>query len=324
MSEVSPKEAAQVAYMLANGSGKSRGRPDGSARTPHEWRVLFLSTGEITLADKVREDSRQRATAGQSVRILDVPADTGVFGLFEDLHGAANGQVFADQLRDASQKFYGTAIRFFLAEVAMRQGEVADAVRASQKEFLQKFVPKDAHPQVQRAAARFALVAAAGELATALGITGWDDGAASSAAERCFSDYLKARGHVGAAEVEAGIEQVRKFFQLHGGSRFATDETGERIVTETETSSLDRVILNRAGYRLKDGAYAVFQEVFKGEVAVGYDWRALADALISRGLMRRGKDKAGRRTLPVKDAVTGKTVRMFCIEPSILGEADAD
>ena len=55
-----PKDAGEAAYMLANGSGKSRSSRDGSARKAAKWRLLFLSSGEIGLADKVAEDGRGR------------------------------------------------------------------------------------------------------------------------------------------------------------------------------------------------------------------------------------------------------------------------
>ena len=104
--------------MLANGAGKHRMRRDGSAKPAYAWRLLFLSSGEITLADKIREDNRRRATAGQQVRVVDIPADTGSgYGLFENIHDAPNAQVFADQLREGSQQYCGTAARAFLAEL---------------------------------------------------------------------------------------------------------------------------------------------------------------------------------------------------------------
>ena len=158
LSEVNPREAGQIVYMLANGQGKARARRDGSARNAFEWRLLFLSTGEITLADKVREDPRQRATAGQAVRVLDIPAECGRYGLFENLHGSKNSQAFTDQLIAATQKYYGTPIRAFLTELTARRDELTEAVQNYQADILKKLCPKDAHPQVSRAAKRFALV----------------------------------------------------------------------------------------------------------------------------------------------------------------------
>lgn len=54
-------------------------------------------------------------------------------------------------------------------------------------------LPPDAAGQVARVAKRFALIGAAGEMATTAGITGWPDGTAFEAAHRCFQDWLEAR-----------------------------------------------------------------------------------------------------------------------------------
>jgi hypothetical protein len=81
ISQLSGKEAGEVAYMLANGQGKARASRDATLRKPARWRLLFLSTGEIGLADKIAEDMRgRRQTAGQAVRVIDLPSDAGVHG----------------------------------------------------------------------------------------------------------------------------------------------------------------------------------------------------------------------------------------------------
>ncbi len=307
MGQVSAREAGEVGYLLANGQGKNRARRDGSSRSPFAWRLLFLSSGEITLADKIKEDGRQRSTAGQQVRILDIPAETGKFGLFENLHDAASGQEFADILRNATQQNYGAAIRAFLPEITKQAERKADAARKHRDDFLAQHLSAGASEQVGRAAARFGVVAAAGELATAIGITGWKAGSADEAAGICFEAWLARRGYSGPAEIEAGIEQVRKFFAQYGGSRF-----------EDGTA---RVVINRAGFR-KDNNFCVYPEVFKTEIAGGYDWHTLTDALATRGLLKR--DKNQKTQYPVRDPGSGKLIRMFCFVPAILGEEVAD
>ena len=62
MSQLAARDAGEVAYMLANGSGKSRSSRDGSARRAAMWRVLFLSSGEISLAS--RQGCRRTGGAG--------------------------------------------------------------------------------------------------------------------------------------------------------------------------------------------------------------------------------------------------------------------
>lgn len=61
--------------MLANGSGKARATRDGSARKSAHWRLLFLSSGEIGLADKVAEDNRGRRAAAGSLIQMPTPYD---------------------------------------------------------------------------------------------------------------------------------------------------------------------------------------------------------------------------------------------------------
>jgi putative DNA primase/helicase len=114
-SEVNAREVSGMVYMLANGSGKGRGRRDGSARRVAQWLILFLSSGEIGLAEKIAEDGNTRTRAGQEVRFVDIPADAGAgHGVFENLHGAAHGGELAEQLSQATLKYYGTPIRHFL------------------------------------------------------------------------------------------------------------------------------------------------------------------------------------------------------------------
>ena len=116
ISQIEAEDAGQTAYMLANESGKKRARKDGSGRPSAQWKVLFLSTGEMSLADKMNEAGR-RSTAGQEIRLVDLPADTGVFGLFEDIHDADGADQFAVQITNAAKRYYGTAIRAFLKRI---------------------------------------------------------------------------------------------------------------------------------------------------------------------------------------------------------------
>src|SRR5829696_726691 len=221
LAELGPRDAAEVAYMLANGSGKSRSARDGSARKPARWRVLFLSSGEISLADKVAEGGARRLAAGQQVRILDLPADAGAgLGVFEELHEFPSAEPFARHLKAASLSCYGAAAREFLRHVVEDLDAVRLLVSARCREFFDHYVPAQADGQVQRAANRFALIAAAGEVAVDAGVLPWPTGVATDAAGRCFQDWLRARGGTESPEVRDGAEQVRAFLVAYGMSRF--------------------------------------------------------------------------------------------------------
>src|ERR1035441_5739635 len=74
LGQVAPEEAGRVAYMLANGIGKTRMSKLIQVRPSLDWRLVFVSTGEISLADHMMTVGRQ-VHAGQEVRIISIVAD---------------------------------------------------------------------------------------------------------------------------------------------------------------------------------------------------------------------------------------------------------
>jgi hypothetical protein len=116
--------AAALMYMFGNGLGKSRATRNGEARRTAEWRGVLLSTGEVGIASKIEELGRGRkAKAGQLVRLLDVPADSGKGrGLFDDCQGGPAAE-FAQRLRVNAMTTYGTAGPAFVAHLAHSFGQ---------------------------------------------------------------------------------------------------------------------------------------------------------------------------------------------------------
>lgn len=201
MGEVSGREAGDAAYMLANGAGKIRSDRTGRARPQARWKVMILSSGEISLADKIAE-AGGRAKAGQEVRLLDIPADARPHGAFDDLHGAADGAVFADASSRASATDFGTAGPAFVEAILADPDGFRTAIRTAMEAFQQPARRKLNGPidgQVARAIARLSLIAAAGDTATVHGLTGWPEGAAQDAALVLLELWIKGRGGTGAA-----------------------------------------------------------------------------------------------------------------------------
>jgi uncharacterized protein (DUF927 family) len=282
MAQLGAREAGEAAYMLANGSGKSRSARDGSARRAAAWRILFLSSGEIGLADKVAEDGRgKRITAGQQVRIIDIPADPGAgMGLFEQLHDLPSAEALATHLRQAAIRYYGTPARRFLQSISRDLPAVKTAVLDHIQRFTHAYVPQGADGQVHRVAHRFALVGAAGEIAVSAGILDWPPGEATRAAAKVFADWLAARGNIEPAEIKAAIEQLRAFLFAHGASRFhpAWDAGHNSTVP----------IKDLAGFRKREGErwdYYITTSAWREEVFQGSDPRAIASHFVDRGLL---------------------------------------
>jgi putative DNA primase/helicase len=281
LSQVPAREAGEVAYMLGNGAGKSRSTREGLARNAAQWRVLFLSSGEVSLADKIVEEGRgKRGTPGQAVRLIDLPADAGAgLGLFEDLHGLESADAFARHLKAASTSNHGTAARAFLRHISCELEGVRDAIARYSGRFVADHVDKAADGQVIRVAQRFALIGTAGDIAVRAGVLPWKSGTAIDAAAQCFRDWLEMRGGIEPAEVNDGIEQVRAFVAAHGISRFvpAWDERGT-----------GQIMRDVAGYRKREGEgwdYYVTASAWKNEICKGFNGRTIAAALVARQLM---------------------------------------
>ena len=214
-------EAGQVAYMLANGQGKARSRQDGDLRERKLWRLLFLSTGELSLEDHAA-DAGKRTQAGMEARIIQIPTNTnGSHGAFENLHGKSWHGALCEELKNAARRHHGTAFRAFIEGLARNVDHYSEALRGEIRRIAGTLTPTDAGGQVGRTINRFALVAAAGELATELGITNWPPGEAMRATRCCFEAWLDERGHLGNHEDAATLRQIRQFFTTNQYARFA-------------------------------------------------------------------------------------------------------
>lgn len=320
--QVNPSQVGEIAYMLANGEGKSRARKDGGIQRKPTWRLLLLSSGEMKLVDKMTEGGLQ-TRAGQETRLVDTPADAGAgLGIFEDLHDQPDPGSLALHLKTASQAYYGKAAEQFLAILVKEMGRedkgLIQKVKALRDDFEKDHVPRDANGQVFRVGKRFSLVAAAGELGIQWGILPSPEGSAFWAASRCFKDWLQHRGGTGSGEEKAILAQVRHFLETHQYSRFL----------DASDTSVDRFIRQLAGYRKTftsghhDGkaAYAILPEVFRREVCRGYDSKQVLVILETNGHLLT--DPAGRNDIQVR--TDGRRVRCYCIDQDFLGEADGE
>lgn len=313
LSQIDAGIAGENAYMLANGSGKNRADRHGSSKKKATWRLLFLSTGEISLADHMMEDGK-KIRAGQEIRIIDIPADTHVHGIFENLHGYPNAASFAEILNQECSAYYGTAAQEFIRLLIENYADVITQIKQFMEDFLSTCVPKNADGQVYRAGKRFALVAAAGELATAFGITGWNKFEATLSAKACFESWLNNRGGLVSQEELAIISQAKRFFEQHGESRFSLWDAPPENKT-----------INRAGYKkyTNEGVeYFVFKESFKTEIAAGFDHRLFARVCIKHGLLREGTKKEYTRSERLPHSTVN--TRCYRFTPKVLGNDEGD
>lgn len=316
------KEAADAVYMLANGEGKARATTSGAARQASRWRLLFLSTGEVDLAQHIAADGHgQTVRAGQEVRFLDIPADGGQgMGLFEDLHGVQSPSAFATTIDTVANQYYGTLGPALLQHLTTNQGlDLFRATVASRRDaFVQSAVPAGADGQVSRAAKRFGLLVGVGEAAIAAGLLPWTPGEAEQAVKRCFDAWLVGRGGTGAMEEWRAIEQVRRILERDGDSRF--DPLGGN--TDPNLDGTED-IRNRLGYKKRNAQdlweYWVLPEMYKSELCLGFDTKFVTKTLKDRGYLKVGSDGKTQVTMNLPGIGSKK---VYVILPTILGDPE--
>ncbi|MGR4869696.1 DUF927 domain-containing protein [Variovorax sp. LARHSF232] len=305
ISECDPREVGAIVYSLGNGRGKQRASKTGAARQVVRWRCSVLSSGERTIGTTMAEGGH-RIKAGQSVRLLDVPAHR-TYGAWDDLHGHASGAAFSDALRAACAAHHGHAGQAFLEAITC-DDDTAIAQALEAMKALEQFAASDG--QEKRAAARFALLAVAGELATTYGVTGWKEGQATEAAAQYFAAWKALCGPmVGSLEREQATERVRDFIDCHGGSRF-----------EPADGSATVVVRDRAGWWRGDGGERryMFTTCAMREALKGIDLKRGLDALQQCGALEvpQSSDKRSHSL-----RLGGIPVRVYIINPSKLGGA---
>ena len=333
------------AYMLANEAEKIRGSRGLMVRRRRTWRLLFLSSGEKDLASHMLEAGK-KPNEGQLVRMPSLPGDAGAgMGMIENLHGlppADNaGKLFAEALTASCAASFGSAGAAWLEWLASHLPEVAEHVPGEMRRMECEWVPANAHPQVWRVATRFALVGAAGELATTAGITGWQVGEAEAAARKCFDAWLQLRGHSGNGEEDEMVRKVRLHLETNGAALYTwthrgmddhnketplrcgfkrmVDERGEALKIDAATAYVDSK--SRPESTEQRNAlieYMILPESFKRVICKGFDASAVAEALRKRGHMIHQKDRlTDKQRLPGMGA---SPVPCYHIKPSIFSD----
>nr|WP_324000703.1 DUF927 domain-containing protein [Aeromonas hydrophila] len=308
LGELDGREAGQVAYMLANGQGKGRSKQDGELRERKAWRLLFLSTGELSLEDHAAS-AGQRTQAGMEVRTIQIPSDTGHHGAFEWLHGMDSGRTFADTLKAHCDHQHGSAFRTYVEALAGDLEAHSERLRAEIKRIAAELTPHGAGNQVGRAINRFALVAAAGELATRLGVTGWPEGEALRAVRVCLKAWLAERGHLGNKEDAATLEQVRGFVTAHQYTRFA------------DWFDANHRPANMVGFRKVESDGVSFFVLPPGwaEITKGRDPKRAAHLCLEAGYLLASKDKKRLQRLSRLPGM-GKAVRVYVLTERVLAD----
>lgn len=220
INETDPRELGGIIYQLAGGQSKGRATLHGGLRAPRHWQLLYVSSGERSVRDILRQ-AGQTLQGGQQVRLPEIPAEdprTGANAIIE-CTGDLQPAEFAEKLKHACARYYGTAgpvmVAWLIGQVAHHGqhafvGQLRKELRAIEEKLMERLAAhkEKLSDENRRALRQFALVALAGAHAEQAGIIPWDLAASFEAVESVVLRWVRDQGSE-RTEVERGLVHLR-------------------------------------------------------------------------------------------------------------------
>ena len=293
------KDFGAVIYNLASGIEKTRLTKDSGMKERRTWRILVLSTGEISSRQKIEEEGQRKSHGGQLLRLLDIPTHDEII---VDTHGMDAGSFVQKLKRDCGEHF-GTAGPGFIETIVQRfpDASALSAVVMRELETCERLLtlPETA-PEQQRASRRFAQAKVAGRFACEYSILPFTreetDSAVRAVMKAWFADGANLPDRVRAAQA------VQAFIQRHR-SRFRKWDSEDDQVREL------------VGY-IKDDLFLFTPDGFH-EATRGHDPEDVARELHKHGfLVRDGKNVRPKFRIMLGGTLT--RTRLYAVRNAIL------
>jgi len=176
----------EAIYMIGNGTGRGRGNHKLIMEATARWETVLLSTSEKPI-ERILAAAGIQMPEGIGVRLIDVPAPSWPFGLFKTLHGHGSGHAFAETLQNAAREHYGHVLPAFVDRIIAQHDLMKETLRPMISRLRSKMLVAIGLPgnakegPVLRVLNRLALIAAAGEIGSRLGVLPWRKGMATDA-----------------------------------------------------------------------------------------------------------------------------------------------
>jgi putative DNA primase/helicase len=317
-----PKAVSDIVYMLTGGQGKARSTKAGKNRDAKQFSLMYTSTGEVTLEEHLRRGNIE-LDAGLLLRFAHISSDAGKgYGVFDCINYGTAPQDIGNRINELASQHYGHAGIKWLEYLTKDK----DSTMQKAQTLLDSFIEQHSqvkNGQASRVLRRFALVAAAGELATQAGITGWTQGRAFEAVAHCFNTWLGNLGTGENMEETKTLEHIKAFFEASGTSRFE-DLT---VIRQADGEVLRPRIHNRVGYYdPEEKTYLVSPIMFKKEMCIGMNEASVKKALIKHGWIK-GFIEGGKKLYVKKSSNTlpdGTRPRMMHFSAEAMQNLDSE
>lgn len=190
-------------YSLSANQTASRSNQDGTLRPSRKFQITYICTGETSLDNLTKLQSGHLTDAGAHVRCLNIDCDSlsykdkdpRSFGIFSGLSNFVDkGELFS-HLYSRIEQYHGTVGREWIIKLAKFSiDELSSKVVAYETDFwaqINSIYGKDLNDQTRRVLMGLRIRAAAGELASEFGLTGWDPGLAIQSCVWLFGEWRK-------------------------------------------------------------------------------------------------------------------------------------
>lgn len=291
LSQINSDAAYEAIFMLGNGQGKARACKNGLAKTINTFRLIYLSSGEIGLADKIAQSKNIKyLQAGHGVRFNEIPADANCnLGIFENIHNYQNSKEFANSLKQMCQQYQGTVIDTWLALLGNDLKQPLAQITQLQEQWQQqtKHILKGADKQLSRVSHNLSLLAAVGQYAVEQQILPWNQEEAFNSCTKILLDLIKHRGGTESFELMQAMKKLLTFIDTHGYSRFKPIYHHHLSNTFNENINLEYKIHNMAGYQTKIAnngqiKYYFLPSIFQQEIV---NSKIIIKQLIEKGII---------------------------------------
>jgi uncharacterized protein (DUF927 family) len=237
---VTARYAGELAYMIASGSGKQRMDKSLEAAPMKTWRVLCLSSGEISLETHVRfGDPNEGLYGGMHVRFVEIPEPTSPFGMFDRIPNEFGSAVtFAEELKIRTRRCYGAPIQEYLGQIVAHRDAVANQANEVVRKFVQHTTSASTPSEIVNVAQRFGLATAGGIIAIRHRVLTWNETKYLEGQLALFKEWRQARGSDRPADEDRAVRQTRELVEAHG-NRFVGVSTIEPSASSDEDESMN-------------------------------------------------------------------------------------
>jgi len=299
---------------VMSGVGKARANSSGQTIQTDDWKILGISSGEVSGLDKIKSSRGKEQMKGEAIRFLDINIIQEE--IFSECIFLTDIATFIDELKDSCGKHGGHASRDFIHQllalednnIALRKRIIAVTNVISANIILQYPVLS---PLEKRVIRHLSLVTCAGLYAVEFGILNITEKHVHKATDLVINKWLN---HI-RQNVTAPYHEILRDYITKNISSFQ-DNTNTNPVS------------NCAGYIKKnygETLYLIDKENFK-ELFKGLNGKKVCESLVASGFLSPDRDqykRAHRISSILGNNGYPATMRFYTIHASIIDGNEA-